>query len=170
MNRLGVEIVSTSETEYYSTTLNDRCGFVIVKEGPRCLLWLTLKGRLQFFTCSSLTEILEILERPDIVEELNGEWEAEEGVGEPFNELWQTVLADVRDQCGNWDRKKGATVPDRVKKQLLWAFNSSGSLDGERFTTILKYEGVQLTPVEIAELASELTARARPWSPQVSLN
>jgi hypothetical protein len=170
MNRLGVEIVSTSETRFYSTALNDRCGFVIVKEGSKRLLWLTLKGRLQFFTCSSLREILDILERPDIVGELTGEWEAEEGVGEPFNELWQTVLADVRNQCGNWDREAAALVPDRVKKQLLWAFNSSGSLDGDRFTTILKYEGVHLTPVQLAELASELTTRARPWSPQVSLN
>jgi hypothetical protein len=169
MNRLGVENVSASATQYYSTSLNDRCGFVIVKEGPKSLLWLTIKGQLRFFSCASLGEVLDILERPDIVQELTSEWETEEGAGEPFNELWQNVLADVRIQCGTWDRPKNP-VPDRVKKQLLWAFNSCGTLDGERFTTILKYEGVHLTPSQLAELASELTARARPWSPTVSPN
>jgi len=48
-------------------------------------------------------------------------------------------------------------VPDRVKRQLLWAFDAAGRLDGDRFMTILAYEHVELTLAELAELASELT-------------
>ena len=62
---------------------------------------------------------------------------------------------------GTWSRSKRCR--SRVKKQLLWAFDSSGKLDGDRFTTILNYESVQLTPAQMVELASEMTARPRFW-------
>ena len=169
MNRLAVE-PTPKESQYYSTSLNDRCGFVIVGEGTRRLLWITLKGKLEFFSCSNLTELLGILERHDVVTEFAGEWAGEPGVGDSFDTVWQSVLAEVRDQCGQWGGENAELVPERVKQQLLWAFDSTGKLDGERFATILDYEFVQLTPAQIAELASEMTARARPWEPPLNNN
>ncbi len=165
MKRLAAEITPQADTEYYSTSLNDRCGFVIVKEGTRRLLWITVNGKLEFFTCSSLTQVFGILERYDIVAGFARVWDEEDGVGEPFEEMWQSVLADVREQCGKWEQEGEPLepVPERVKKQLLWAFDASGKLDGDRFTIILEHESVQLTPAQMVELASEMTARPRFW-------
>ncbi|MGN6370596.1 MAG: hypothetical protein ACTHN5_20275 [Phycisphaerae bacterium] len=53
-------------------------------------------------------------------------------------------------------------LPDRIRNQLLWAFDSAGNLDGDSFLTILKHEHIRLSPSHLLELASDLTARPRP--------
>ncbi|HUO08842.1 MAG TPA: hypothetical protein VM008_11115 [Phycisphaerae bacterium] len=149
------------QPHYYATSFNDRSGFVIVKEASRCLLWITLNGGAECFPCNGLRELFRILERDDIRRVFAADWQQEPASEQPFEEMWQSVLAEARDVCASWDIESLPVVPDRVMKQLLWAFDASGKLDGDRFETILKHERVNLTTAQMIELASELTGIAR---------
>jgi hypothetical protein len=52
-------------------------------------------------------------------------------------------------------------VTERLRRQLLWAFDALGQLNGDRFLTILLHEHVALPCEEMLELASQLTPPAR---------
>jgi hypothetical protein len=58
-------------------------------------------------------------------------------------------------------RSEVSGVPEGVRKQLMWAFDNLGRLDGDRFLTILRYEKIEISFEEMLELASELTPAAR---------
>ena len=169
MKRLAIED-AVRHPHYYATSFNDRCGFVIVKEDSHCLLWITLDSGAECFPCSGLHELFGILQRDDIRKVFASEWQQEPSSAEPFEEMWQSVVAEAREACETWDVDLLPLVPERVMKQLLWAFDNSGKLDGDRFETILKYERVQLTTAQMLELASEMTSTARRPSFAISPN
>lgn len=53
---------------------------------------------------------------------------------------------------------------ERVKKQLLWAYNDSGVMDAEMFISILRHEGyghlVDHDHIGLNELAEEVSRKA----------
>lgn len=49
-------------------------------------------------------------------------------------------------------------VGDRIKRQLLWAYDDSGSLDSEMFLSILHHEGVQLQRQDLGTLCDQMSA------------
>src|SRR5277367_4647539 len=135
MKRLAGEAGAPAEPQYYTTTINDRCGFVVAKESGKRLLWITFGGQLEFFECKSLDEVMGILNREEIVRNFSEEWGRAGRSEEPFDAMWEDVIADVREKCGKWEGARETVVPDRVKRQLLWAFDAAGRLDGDRFMT-----------------------------------
>jgi hypothetical protein len=58
-------------------------------------------------------------------------------------------------------RKDAGGVSERLRRQLLWAFDATGQLDGDRFLVILHHEKISISVAEMLELASELTSSAR---------
>lgn len=161
MSRVPPDTVDAHDPTIHICMLTAECGFLMRRVEREWLVRITLGATVTPHQCGSMNDVLETLAHHN---EALGEAYARGGRAVPFDEAWTLALHEVRLHflfVLGQDERARPGVSEQVKRQLLWAFDTRGSVNGECFLTILAHEGVTLSEPGLIELVAELAPLAR---------